>query len=113
MVFYEKTECSGRHRALGVHISFVRSVSMDSWTDKQIQQMRLGTPYVDTLCTFDIYNMNKPNVNLLVGGNDQFNRFLQQYNVPKTMAISQKYHTPASMLYKDRLRCASSLMTIT
>lgn len=71
-------ECSGRHRALGVHISFVRSVSMDSWTEKQIQQMRLG-------------------------GNDQFNRFLNQYNVPKTMAISQKYHTPASILYKDRL----------
>lgn len=71
-------ECSGRHRALGVHISFVRSVSMDSWTEKQIQQMRLG-------------------------GNDQFNRFLQQYSVPKTMAIPQKYHTPASMLYKDRL----------
>lgn len=71
-------ECSGRHRALGVHISFVRSVSMDSWTEKQIQQMRLG-------------------------GNEQFNNFLQQYSVPKSMAIPQKYHTPASMLYKDRL----------
>eukprot|EP01036_Dinobryon_divergens_P031117 gene31117-40465_t len=35
-------ECSGRHRALGVHISFVRSVSMDSWNDKQIQMMRIG-----------------------------------------------------------------------
>jgi len=29
-------DCSGKHRALGVHISFVRSVSMDSWNDKQV-----------------------------------------------------------------------------
>lgn len=35
-------ECSGRHRSLGVHISFVRSVTMDSWTDKQIKSMRVG-----------------------------------------------------------------------
>jgi hypothetical protein len=34
-------ECSGRHRGLGVHISFVRSVTMDSWTDKQIQMMQV------------------------------------------------------------------------
>ena len=30
-------ECSGRHRSLGVHISFVRSVAMDSWNDKQVK----------------------------------------------------------------------------
>lgn len=36
-------ECSGRHRGLGVHISFVRSVTMDSWTDKQVQQMQVRT----------------------------------------------------------------------
>lgn len=30
-------ECSGRHRALGVHISFVRSVTMDSWSEKQVE----------------------------------------------------------------------------
>ncbi|KAH9246215.1 hypothetical protein BASA81_016249 [Batrachochytrium salamandrivorans] len=35
-------ECSGQHRSLGVHISFVRSVTLDSWSDKQIQSMRLG-----------------------------------------------------------------------
>ena len=51
-------ECSGRHRALGVHISFVRSVSMDSWNEKQIQKMRLG-------------------------GNDTLNAFLKEYNVQK------------------------------
>ncbi|TYZ61105.1 hypothetical protein PybrP1_006905 [[Pythium] brassicae (nom. inval.)] len=41
-------ECSGRHRGLGVHISFVRSVTMDSWTDKQVQQMqKYNTPQAE------------------------------------------------------------------
>jgi ADP-ribosylation factor GTPase-activating protein 1 len=71
-------ECSGRHRALGVHISFVRSVSMDSWTEKQINAMRAG-------------------------GNDKFNQFIDQYGVKKTLPIAQKYNTPAVLLYKDRL----------
>ena len=35
-------ECSGQHRGLGVHISFVRSVSMDSWKDREVAAMRLG-----------------------------------------------------------------------
>ena len=51
-------ECSGRHRALGVHISFVRSVSMDSWSEKQITKMRLG-------------------------GNDKCNNFLNKYNIDR------------------------------
>jgi hypothetical protein len=36
-------ECSGTHRSLGVHLSFVKSVTMDSWTEKQIAMMRAGT----------------------------------------------------------------------
>jgi len=35
-------ECSGGHRGLGVHISFVRSIHMDSWTDDQVRAMKCG-----------------------------------------------------------------------
>ena len=35
-------ECSGKHRGLGVHISFVRSLDMDSFTTKQIKTMKMG-----------------------------------------------------------------------
>lgn len=76
-------DCSGRHRALGVHISFVRSVTMDSWNEKQIQKMR-------------------------VGGNDQCNQFLQKYGVSKYTPIPQKYNTPAAMLYKERIDAAAN-----
>lgn len=35
-------ECSGKHRALGVHISFVRSITMDKWSEQQVKKMDLG-----------------------------------------------------------------------
>eukprot|EP00929_Paragymnodinium_shiwhaense_P071415 TRINITY_DN36304_c1_g1_i2.p1 TRINITY_DN36304_c1_g1~~TRINITY_DN36304_c1_g1_i2.p1 ORF type:complete len:727 (+),score=186.89 TRINITY_DN36304_c1_g1_i2:63-2243(+) len=36
-------ECAGRHRGLGVHLSFVRSLKMDRWTKGQVQRMQLAT----------------------------------------------------------------------
>ncbi|KAF0697089.1 Aste57867_12196 [Aphanomyces stellatus] len=71
-------ECSGRHRGLGVHISFVRSVSMDSWTDKQIRLMQLG-------------------------GNDHFRGEFDKAGVPKTLSIAQKYNTPQAEAFRNRL----------
>jgi len=71
-------ECSGRHRSLGVHVSFVRSVSMDSWSEKQIQMMRTG-------------------------GNNKCNSFLQQHGVAKETPIPNKYNSPAAQLFRDRL----------
>lgn len=34
--------CAGVHRGLGVHISFVRSISMDAFKQTEIERMRLG-----------------------------------------------------------------------
>ncbi|CAM8964757.1 unnamed protein product [Rhodiola kirilowii] len=72
-------ECSGKHRGLGVHISFVRSVTMDSWSDIQLKKMELG-------------------------GNDALNSFLLQYGVPKETEIVVKYNTNAAQVYRDRIQ---------
>lgn len=35
-------DCSATHRSLGVHTTFVRSVDLDEWTQRQVDAMRLG-----------------------------------------------------------------------
>ncbi|XP_047156733.1 probable ADP-ribosylation factor GTPase-activating protein AGD6 [Vigna umbellata] len=72
-------ECSGKHRGLGVHISFVRSVTMDSWSEVQIKKMEAG-------------------------GNDKLNAFLAQYSIPKETDIVTKYNTNAAAVYRDRIQ---------
>lgn len=72
-------ECSGKHRGLGVHISFVRSVTMDSWSEIQIKKMEAG-------------------------GNEQLNAFLAQYGIPKETDIVTKYNTKAAGVYRDRIQ---------
>ncbi|OAO13342.1 ARF-GAP protein [Blastocystis sp. ATCC 50177/Nand II] len=72
-------ECSGKHRGLGVHISFVRSAQMDSWSEKEIQAMR-------------------------VGGNQNLNDFFAKYNIPKNATIKQKYNSPAAELYREIIK---------
>ncbi|KAJ3757252.1 ArfGap-domain-containing protein [Lentinula raphanica] len=66
-------QCAGIHRGFGVHVSFVRSISMDTWQDDQVKRMQLGgnapfrefmksyTPveqggYSDTLSPYDTYH---------------------------------------------------------
>lgn len=63
---------------LGVHISFVRSVNMDAWSEKQINAMR-------------------------VGGNARLRDFFKQHGVTGTgsASIAQKYNTPAAAMYRD------------
>ena len=34
--------CAGKHRSYGVHISFVRSLTLDKWSEKHLKSMELG-----------------------------------------------------------------------
>ncbi|GJW60178.1 probable ADP-ribosylation factor GTPase-activating protein AGD6 [Tanacetum coccineum] len=71
-------ECSGKHRGLGVHISFVRSVTMDSWSEIQLRKMESG-------------------------GNEKLNSFFLQYGIPKNTDIVKKYNSNAASVYRDRI----------
>ena len=71
-------ECSGKHRSLGTHISFVRSVFMDSWSDEQLTMMTIG-------------------------GNDQCKEFLSKKGNTST-TIRDKYDSPESFLYQQVLK---------
>lgn len=72
-------DCSGRHRGLGTHLSFVRSVYMDQWTDDQIALMK-------------------------VGGNQQCNDFLAKYGIDAKAQARDKYASPAAALYRQVLQ---------
>ena len=67
------------HRSLGVHISFVRSIAMDSWTDKQLKLMKEG-------------------------GNDKCNNYLKSKGIPPDTKIKQKYESEHAQLYKEKLK---------
>jgi hypothetical protein len=35
-------ECSGSHRRLGVHVAFVRSITLDTWKESEVEAMERG-----------------------------------------------------------------------
>lgn len=71
-------ECSGAHRGLGVHVSFVRSVGMDSWSDAQLRKMKAG-------------------------GNERLNEFLESYGVSRKTDIKSKYNSEAAKAFRDKV----------
>ncbi|KAG7280506.1 hypothetical protein CRUP_022036 [Coryphaenoides rupestris] len=72
-------ECSGKHRGLGVHLSFVRSVTMDKWKDIELEKMKAG-------------------------GNGKFRLFLElQDDYDPTWNLQQKYNSKAAALFRDKV----------
>jgi len=72
-------ECSGKHRGLGVHLSFVRSVTMDKWKDVEIEKMK-------------------------VGGNDKAKRFFEgEDDYDPNCGFSAKYNSRAAALLRDKI----------
>ncbi|KAM4588282.1 ADP-ribosylation factor GTPase-activating protein 1 isoform 3-T3 [Odontesthes bonariensis] len=72
-------ECSGKHRGLGVHLSFVRSVTMDKWKDIELEKMKAG-------------------------GNGKFRLFLElQDDYDPTWTLQDKYNSKAAALFRDKV----------
>ncbi|XP_042786378.1 ADP-ribosylation factor GTPase-activating protein 1 isoform X2 [Panthera leo] len=72
-------ECSGKHRGLGVHLSFVRSVTMDKWKDAELEKMRAG-------------------------GNAKFREFLEsQEDYDPCWSLQEKYNSKAAALFRDKV----------
>jgi Putative GTPase activating protein for Arf len=80
-------QCAGVHRSLGVHISFIRSISMDIWSQKQLEIMS-------------------------VGGNRELQEFFDYYLI-SSLEIRKKYKTKASSYYREYLKLASEGKTPT
>ncbi|XP_072917891.1 ADP-ribosylation factor GTPase-activating protein 1 isoform X4 [Hemitrygon akajei] len=71
-------ECSGKHRGLGVHLSFVRSVTMDKWKDLELEKMK-------------------------VGGNAKFRQFLESQDYDPCWSLQEKYNSRAAALFRDKV----------
>lgn len=67
--------CAGVHRGFGVHLSFVRSLKLDGWTESQLETMEMG-------------------------GNKRLKLFLENYGIPHTPPIL-KYQTKAAHYYRE------------
>jgi len=71
--------CSGKHRGLGVHVSFVRSVAMDAWKPEQLRAMEIG-------------------------GNEQFRRYCADQGIKGNLSIAEKYGSKAVREYREALQ---------
>ena len=72
-------KCAGIHRSLGVDISTIRSLQIDSWTDKQI-----------------LYLTN--------GGNNKLKQIWEEYGINSNSSVENKYKSKACDYYRKYLK---------
>ena len=72
-------KCAGIHRGFGMSVSLIRSLQIDSWTEKQL-----------------LY--------LTKGGNKNFKNNLSEFNIAETAALDIKYKSKAADYYRKYLK---------
>ena len=72
-------DCSGEHRGYGIGVSFIRSVTMDQWTQEQVNIMK-------------------------VGGNQRLREFLTTYDMPENIDKKQIYCSKLMNFYRRQLK---------
>jgi ADP-ribosylation factor GTPase-activating protein 1 len=68
-------DCSGEHRGLGVGVSYIRSITLDTWNENGVSLMRCG-------------------------GNKKLRYFLRLYNIPRTIPKKQLYNSKIMHYYR-------------
>ncbi|KIW89678.1 uncharacterized protein Z519_09834 [Cladophialophora bantiana CBS 173.52] len=76
-------QCAGVHRGLGVHVSFVRSISMDAFKQAEILRMQYG----GNKAWQDFYNKNSPSLPF------------------EEATIKERYDCEIGEEWKERLTC--------
>ena len=71
--------CSGIHRSLGVHVSFVRSATMDTWTQAEARMMEKG-------------------------GNNKQRKFFDKYGLHEQTPHREKYNHAVAEAYRGKLK---------
>ena len=69
--------CSGLHRGLGVHVSMVRSKTLDMWTEKQLKLIKAG-------------------------GNNKLKEYFKRFGLDNIYDTKIKYNTKAADYYRKR-----------
>ena len=72
-------DCCGEHRGLGVQVSFIRSLVLDTWSPQQGAVM-------------------------LRGGNEKCNTFLKHHGIKRTSPVAEKYGSMAASLYREKMK---------
>ncbi|ODV59420.1 GTPase-activating protein GCS1 [Ascoidea rubescens DSM 1968] len=76
-------ECAGIHRGLGVHISFVRSITMDQFKNDELLRMQKG-------------------------GNQNCAEYLKENGINLNWDAKKKFDNPVAEDYKEKLTCEIS-----
>lgn len=72
-------KCAGIHRSFGLQISVIRSLQVDSWTEKQVKYLSQG-------------------------GNKKLKDFLSEYKIEPTSSFELKYKSKAAEYYRCSLK---------